>query len=124
MDEKQEKLVLKIYHYARRKLLYKTIGGFFILLLLLSAIWLSLTLADHTFYFSKITRIGFWIINFSLFLYLFNKYVFKNIYGLIRLNNTVDFTVTALEIGKLFPEIKDELANSNPGCHYANIRAL
>ena len=112
MDEKQEKLVLKIYHYARRKLLYKTIGGFFILLLLLSAAWLSLTLADHTFYFSKITRIGFWIINFSLFLYLFNKYVFKNIYGLIRLNNTVDFTVTALEIGKLFPEIKDELANS------------
>jgi hypothetical protein len=112
MDEKQEKLVLKIYNYARRKLLYKSAGGFFILLLLLSAAWLSLTLADYTFYFSRITRIGFWIINFFLFSYLFNKYLLKNISALIRLNRNMDFTDTALEIGVLFPEIKDELANS------------
>ena len=112
MDKKQEKLVLNIYHYEKRKLLYKTASGLFILILLFSTVWLSLALADHTFYFSKVTRLGFLIINIFLGIYFLNKYVIKNIMALIHIRRSSDFTDVAFEIGKLFPEIKDELANS------------
>ncbi len=112
MDKKQEKLVLKLYYYARRKLLYQFFGNFFILLLLLTSSWFSLTIADHTFYFSKITRVSFFVINFSIIIIILNKYFFQNIKMFFKLNHNSDFTVIALEIGKIFPEIRDELANT------------
>jgi hypothetical protein len=112
MDKKQERLVLNIYGYARRKLLYETLSGLFRMLLLLSVIWLGLAIADQAFYFSKITRAGFWIINFIFIVYLINKYPLKNIRSFIRLRRGMDLTSTAFEIGREFPEIKDELAIS------------
>jgi hypothetical protein len=112
MDKKQEQLVLKIYTYARQKLLFKVVGGLFNLLLILFIAWLSLAIADNTFYFSTITRFGFWIINFIIIIYIVNKYLIVNIRELIQLKNRKNLTSIALEIGQNFPETKDELANS------------
>jgi len=69
----KEDIQFKLYRFGKKQRLHSLFGNLSYLILLFLVLWLSVTLADHVFHFSKMTRWGLLAINIPLIGYLFYR---------------------------------------------------
>lgn len=101
----------KLYNYGKKNNLYYLIGRIALFLLIFTLLWLSITLADSVFYFSKITRWGLFIVNVSVIVWLIYRLLYNPFKDWYQLQRKSDLSKIALSIGKSDPQIKDRLVN-------------
>ncbi|MBD3225098.1 MAG: hypothetical protein GF313_10245, partial [Caldithrix sp.] len=111
MDKQKNQITETIYRFGKRHRLLRLAGDSLRLLLILLLMWLSVALADDLFYFSKITRWGLLFLNLTLILLFLNRLALQPLKSYIRYRKQSDHSETAQQIGRLFPEINDQLLN-------------
>ena len=102
----------RIYRFGKRYFGLLALASLFRFLIILILLWLSVALADDFFYFSEITRWGLWFINLILVGWLAFKLLFVPFKNYFSLSPKSDLTFPAQLLGKLFPEIEDDLVNA------------
>ncbi len=106
-----QKIIDQIYIYGKKKKLILFAGDIARFFLLFFILWLSVSLADSVFYFSKITRWGLLILNIPVVFFLFSKLIlfpFKEWYSL---KPSSELSQIAIEIGESDAVIADRLVN-------------
>ncbi len=107
-----EQFLNKIYRFGKRYFGLIAVVSLLRFSLILLMLWLSVALADGFFYFSEITRWGLWIINFAIVIILFFRFVFSPLKAFVTFSPKSDFSFLAQMLGRLFPEIEDDLINA------------
>ncbi len=103
----------KIRAFHRRKAGLILAAGTIHLIVFLSVIWISTFAADTVLYFSRSVRWFVLIVNSSLSLYLFYRFIGEHLIQLFHsINMSHKMIVAAREIGYLKPEIADRLLNT------------
>ena len=111
MNEKEQLLINSIYRFARKVLLYRFLGMVSVLSVILLVFWLSVTFADHLFYFSEISRWGLLLIHTTFVVVLFTIFFFKPLRSFLILKKNSDLSSFAREIGQKYLDNDDELVN-------------
>ncbi|MGD9898879.1 MAG: DUF4175 family protein, partial [Calditrichaceae bacterium] len=109
---KEQKLLDEIYRVGKTALRYELAGRALYMFILLLVFWISISLADHAFYFSEVTRWGLLIINITVLVILGYSFVFKPINNWMSLTSSSNLTPIAKMLGKTYPMIEDKLVNT------------
>jgi len=109
---KENKFITNIYRFGRKKRFAELQAGSFFLALIALVFGLSITLADHQFYFSQFTRWGLLLVNLALWTWLLIIFFFKLLGNFVSFKQNSDLTPTAEDIGQYFPEFKDLIVNT------------
>jgi hypothetical protein len=112
MTDKENKLLLNIYRFGRKRRIFEFLKGLILFICLAIILWLSVSLADILFYFSTITRWGLWFIHIFIIGFLIIKFVLKPLINISALKFHSDLTEVCSSINSIFPEIKNTLSNS------------
>ncbi len=105
-------LIEKIYAFEKKYLRYRAIGSALRFVIAVLLIWLSTALADHVFYFSRITRWGLWGVNVGLTLLLAYRLLVRPMLAYFRLKETDDLTPAIRRITRYFPQVGDDLISA------------
>jgi len=108
MNEKEQYFLSSLRRYAKRWLWFNFWGGFTRFVLIVLILWISVALADHLFFFSRITRWGLWFVNAPLLIALVYKLLYPPLYALRKYNRDKDLTPFARMLGASFSVQEDE----------------
>lgn len=106
-----QKIIDQIYLYGKKKRAYILAGNIARFLLLFFILWLSVSLADSVFYFSKTTRWGLLLLNIPIVFILFSKLIIIPFKEWFRLRQNSELSRVAIEIGEKDLLIADRLVN-------------
>jgi len=107
-----EMFIRRIYRFGKRYFGLLALASVLRFLTALSILWLSVSLADDFFYFSEVTRWGLWVINLTVIGWLSFKLVLLPVKRYFKINPDSDLSEIARMLGKIFPEIEDDLLNA------------
>ncbi|APF20266.1 hypothetical protein Calab_0677 [Caldithrix abyssi DSM 13497] len=107
----------KIYGFGKRYFRMQALASTLRFLTIVLLLWLSVALADDLFYFSEITRWGIWFINLGVVLWLVFTLLFNPIKRYFSLSRKSDLSALTRLLGRLYPEIGDDLVNAYQLAH-------
>ncbi len=111
MQTQEHQLIDQIYRFGKYKRFLLWMQASVRLLLVLLLLWLSVALADDLFYFSTITRYGLWFLHAGVVLFLLYRYFFRPMLSWLRFDRRSDLSEDARDIGRKYPDVKDNLVN-------------
>lgn len=111
MGEQETKLIHNLYRFEKKQRLWNVLGNWVFFLIIILLLWLSVSLADHLFYFSTLTRWGLWVIHSIILILLVVKFIVLPVRKLFNLSAETDLSSASRQIGHFFPELSDMVEN-------------
>ncbi|WP_258102924.1 DUF4175 family protein [Marinoscillum sp. MHG1-6] len=106
-----QSIKIKIEHYRKKHFTKELIRGGLITISVGIACFLIFNSLETVFWFGKNTRTIIFLILLLSFIIPFTIFSLRPILGLLKIRNPLPDETVSREIGRLFPEIKDQLTN-------------